>query len=48
MVEDLVQAIERFIEAKTVSQRLRNPESKRALDEARGALVEVFERSGLK
>jgi hypothetical protein len=42
MVEDLVAAIERFIEAKTAAERLRNPESARPLDKARIVLVEVF------
>jgi hypothetical protein len=42
MAEDLVDAIERFIEAKLVNERLRNPESKCALDEARDALVAEF------
>jgi hypothetical protein len=42
MAEDLVDAIERFIEAKMVNDRLKNPESGRALDTARRALVEEF------
>jgi hypothetical protein len=42
MVDDLVAAIERFIEAKTAAERLRNPESMRALDKARIVLVEAF------
>jgi hypothetical protein len=42
MAEDLVDAIERFIEAKMLHARLKNPESVRALDETRDALVEAF------
>jgi hypothetical protein len=39
--EDLVDALEKFIEAKMLHARLKNPESVRALDTARRALVEV-------
>jgi hypothetical protein len=42
MAEGLVDAIERFISAKLLNERLRNPESKRALDTARCALEEAF------
>jgi hypothetical protein len=42
MAEDLVDAIERFIEAKMLHARLKNPESSHALDTARRALVEEF------
>jgi hypothetical protein len=45
MAEDLVDAIERFIEAKLLHARLKNPESVHAvhaLDTARRALVEEF------
>jgi hypothetical protein len=42
MAEHLVDAIERFIEAKMLHARLRNRESTLALDTARRALVEEF------
>jgi hypothetical protein len=42
MAEDLVDAIERFISAKLLNERLKNPESSHALDTARRALVEEF------
>jgi hypothetical protein len=42
MAADLVDAVERFFEAKMLNDRLRNRESALALDKARSALVEEF------
>jgi hypothetical protein len=42
MAENLVDALEQFIEAKMLHARLKNPESVHALDTARRALVEEF------
>jgi hypothetical protein len=43
--EELVNAVEAFIAAHILSQKLKNPESGRALDKARGALIDILERS---
>jgi hypothetical protein len=40
--EQLASAIERFIEAKLLNTKLRNPESETALGAARSALVELL------
>ena len=42
MAEGLVSALEQFISAKLLNERLKNPESALALDKARNVLAEVF------
>jgi hypothetical protein len=42
--EQLANALEAFVMAKMVNERLRNPESELALGKARGALIDSLER----
>jgi hypothetical protein len=43
--EQFANALEAFVMAKMVNERLRNPDSKLALDKARGALINILERA---